>query len=145
MLVSSSGGLSRPTITGPLLRLRWMQSIWKSPGLPLCLSQGLQPLLAAGSDRKFTLYLLFCTLFLNIKAPRNKYPKTAGCRNAASLPVTGRCLLPTTPPSPATPANPPHPPQHRQTDRQTSEVSECSQNQAILFKIIFILNLDRKP
>lgn len=99
MLFSSSGGLSRPTLAGHSLLLRWVQSILKSPGLPLCLSQGLQPLLAARSDRKFTLYLLFCTLFLTIKAPRNKYPETLGCRNARSFPVTGRCLLPTTPPS----------------------------------------------
>lgn len=52
-------------------------------------------LLSSWKQKKDFSTPIICSLFLTIKAWRNKYPKTAGCWCTVSFPVTSRCLFPT--------------------------------------------------
>lgn len=86
--------LTLQRLTSPFLWCFQPTVFWRAKA-SLCVYPEDYNLLRSWKQKKDLAAPIICSLFLTIKAWRNKYPKTAGWWYTAPFPVTSRCLLPT--------------------------------------------------
>lgn len=81
-------------LTFPFLWCFQPTVFWRAKA-SLCVYQEDYNLLCSWKQKKDLAAPIICSLFLTIKAWRNKYPKTAGWWYTVPFPVSSRCPLPT--------------------------------------------------